>query len=101
MAPRLGPVLIAPVSLCLSRGGDLLSQVVHEVGELHRICHLKAAWAREGYPALGDDASRPGAHAEDAVGQECRLAQVVCDENDGDRASRMQVADHTPQLLAG
>ena len=56
---------------------------------------------RKGHAPLGNDAAGPGAHAEDAVGQEGGLAQVVGDEQDGDGPRRMQVAHHAPQLFAG
>ena len=50
--------------------------------------------------ALDQDAAGPLRHDEDAVGKKHRLAQIVRDQNHGDSARGMQVADHAPQLLA-
>src|SRR6187397_1056821 len=51
--------------------------------------------------ALDQHAAGPRRHDEYPVGKEHRLAQIVGYEDDGDLARRVQVADHTPQLLAG
>ena len=62
--------------------------------------HLEIARPRNVDLALDQDAAGPRRHDEHAVGEEHRLAQVVGDEDDGDLARRVQVADHAPQLLA-
>ena len=83
-----------------SGAGDVAAQLVDDVGEGRRVGDLEVARAGQVDLALGDDAAGPRAHAEDAVGEERRLAQVVGDEDDRDAARRVQVADHAPQLFA-
>ena len=58
------------------------------------------ARARQIDPHFLDDAPRPRAHHQDAVGEEDRLVHVVGDEHDGFRRLREDVGDLALELLA-
>ena len=80
--------------------GDVPAQFMDDVGEGRRVADLEVPRPRQVDLALGDDAAGARAHAEDAVGEEHRLAQIVRHQDHGDALGRMEIADHAPQLLA-
>src|SRR4029077_16091549 len=78
---------------------DVLPQLLHQRDGIRIVCAAECSWAWYRHRAIENDAIRPRAHYQNALGEKRGFTQVVSDENNRRPARDPQILERQPKLF--